>query len=172
MIWLKLIRKFIKVLNSNASPTQIAMGIAFGSLIGFLPFFSLLSLCVFFLILMLNVNISAAFLSIALFSIVSFPLDPIAHKIGYQLLAKTDALIPLWTSLYNMPLVPFTRFNNSIVLGSLVIGIVLFIPVFIIFKRFVIKYRTSWQGRLDKIKIFKMLGISKLYSWYQKFIAE
>ncbi|MFH1283736.1 MAG: TIGR03546 family protein [bacterium] len=171
MFWLKQLKKFIKVLNSNASPSQIAMGIALGSIIGFMPFLSLLSITLFFIILMLNVNLSAVFLAIALFGIISFPFDPLADKMGYFLLAQIDFLTPFWTSLYNLPIVPFTRFNNTVVLGSFVIGLILLIPVYFVFKKLVVSYRESWREKLKKARFFQVLGLSKIYNWYQKFMS-
>jgi len=172
MFWLKQIKKFIKVLNSNASPAQIAGGIALGSIIGMTPFFSLHNLLVGFIILILNVNISAGLLALAVFTVLSIAIDPLAHWVGYWLLVRVDALTPLWTSLYNMPVVPFSRFNNTILLGSLVIALVSFVPIFLLAKWLVVRYRTAWRGRLEKMRFFKMLGLSKVYGWYRKFIAD
>lgn len=171
MIILKLIKKFVKLLNSDASPNQMASGFALGSIIGLTPFFSLHNVVVWMLIFLLKVNVASAFLSIAVFSLVGLVLDPIADIIGYRILAQTEALHGVWTALYNMPIVPFTRFNNTIVMGSVVIALLLFIPVVFSMKYFVIFYRKNLQERLGKLKIFHMLKASKLYQLYVKFLT-
>lgn len=168
MIALKLIKKFIKLLNSDASPTQIAFGFALGSIIGLTPFMSLHNLVIWILIFLLKVNVSGAFLGVAAFSIVGLATDPFADKVGYMVLAQMDSLQGLWTALYNMPIIPFTRFNNTIVMGSFVIALILFIPVVIFMKYFIVFYRTHLQQKLEKVKVFKLLKASKLYQWYDK----
>jgi uncharacterized protein (TIGR03546 family) len=172
MFWLKQIRSFIAVLNSNASPAQVSWGIALGAIVGVMPFKTLLSSLMLLFILLVNVNWSAAMLSIVIFSIISIPLDILSHAIGYALLTKVDALLPLWTRLYNMPFVPFTRFNNSVVLGSLVLGIILLVPNYLIFKRLIVMYRERLQGKVQQSRLFKALGLTKFYEWYTKFMAD
>ena len=44
-----------------------------------------------------------------------FIFDPVFHAIGLQLL-EAPSLRGLWTSMYNTPLVPYTNFNNTVVL--------------------------------------------------------
>lgn len=172
MFWLKQIRSFINVLNSNASPAQVSWGIALGAIVGLMPFKTLLSFILLLIILLVNVNWSAAMLAIAVFGIISIPLDILSNIIGYALLTKVDPLLPLWTWLYNMPVVPFTRFNNSVVLGSLVLGIILIAPNYLIFKRLIVMYRERLQGKVQQSKVFKTLGLTKFYEWYTKFMGE
>ena len=56
-------------------------------------------------------------------------LDPLSHRIGLGLLHLTW-LRPVWTWLYNLPLAPWTSFNNTVVLGSLVLGLALLYPLY------------------------------------------
>ena len=65
----------------------------------------------------------------ALFVPVGFLLDPVFHRIGASLL-QAPSLRPLWTAMYNTPLVPYTNFNNTVVLGSFVGWLVLAVPIF------------------------------------------
>lgn len=169
MLVLKLIRKFIKLLNSDASPTQMAFGFGLGSIIGFTPFGSLHNIIIWILIFLLKVNISAALLGVAVFSLVGLFLDPFADIIGYWVLTQLEFLHPMWTAMYNMPIVPFTRFNNTVVMGSIIISLILFIPVALGMKKFIIVYRSHLRQRLEKIKFFQVFKASKLFQWYVKF---
>ena len=63
----------------------------------------------------------------ALFVPLGFLLDPVFDRIGAGLLGA-PSLRPLWTSWYNTPLVPYTNFNNTVVLGSVVAWLVLAHP--------------------------------------------
>jgi uncharacterized protein (TIGR03546 family) len=169
MFWINIVKKFIGLFHSNINPDEIAAGFALGSIIGFTPFFALHNLFVFFLIIIFNVNIGAAMFGAFIFSMVGVFTDPIAHQIGYLLLVKAEALTPFWTQLYNMPIVPFTRFNNTVVLGSLIISIILFIPVWLMFKKLIILYRTKWKDKVDKWKIMQLMKSTSIYDYYTKF---
>ena len=168
MIFLKIIGKLIKVLRSNASPSQIAWGFALGTFLGFTPFFSLHNLGIVFLIFILNVNISAAIFGWLVSGLLSFFLDPLFHSIGFGMLVQIGFLKPFWTGLYNAPVAPLTRFNNTIVMGSFVFSLIALVPNYFLFRKFVMVYRTSWNEKLQKVKFFKVFKGSKLVKLYFK----
>ncbi|MCD4812962.1 TIGR03546 family protein [bacterium] len=162
MIGLKSISKLAKVLQSDASPWQVAVAAALGVVLGMQPANGPQSLVLFICIFFLNVNIGAAFLSAALFALVGGLLDPVAHKIGYALLSGNETLTPLWTSFANMPIVPFTRFNNTVVLGSLILGLLLFVPVMLATKYLIVYYRARWRDKVAKSKLVSWLKLTKI----------
>lgn len=168
MIFLKILGRFIKVLRSNASPNQIAWGFALGTFLGFTPFLSLHNLIVVLLIFVLNVNVSAALFAFVLCSFLAFFLDPLFHTIGFGMLVQAEFLKSFWTALYNAPAAPFTRFNNTVVIGSFVFALVLCLPSYFLFKGFVQRYRTSWNDKIQKWKIVKVLKGSKVIKLYFK----
>lgn len=169
MFWIKLLKSIVSILQSEISPTQVAWGFALGTLMGFIPFSALHSYFIFVLILMLNVNIGAATLAALIFSFVSMLTDPLADKIGYFLLVRVQALTPLWTKLYNMPVVPFTKFYNTVVLGSFVISLVLFIPSYIFSRKFIVFYRANYKDKVAKWKIMKLFKLTNVAKVYDKF---
>jgi len=151
----KLIKEFLKVLQTDVSPNQIAFGAALGVFLGLVP--GILMKCILFvLILILRVNIGSALAAWTLFGVISFALDPISDKIGFFIL-NIDFLIPLWTYLYNLAIVPFTKFNNSMVMGNIVLGLLFFIPVFFASKKFISYYRTHWRDKVAKWRLTKLL---------------
>jgi uncharacterized protein (TIGR03546 family) len=77
------------------------------------------NLLVFALLLLLNASFAGGMLGWALFVLVGFVLDPVFHRIGHRLL-QSAALRPVRESCYNTPLVPYTNFNNTVMLGSVV----------------------------------------------------
>ncbi len=168
MFWLKLIRDFIKILREGQTPAQIAGGFAAGSIVGLSPVLTLQGIIIWLLIFMIDVNISAALLSFTLFSIIAFLLDPVFHWLGYQILTQVSFLKDLWISLYNAPIAPLTRFNNTVVIGSFLSGIVLFFPVFYGMKKFVIQYRLHIGSRVEKMKIYQVLKKSSLVKLYTR----
>jgi uncharacterized protein (TIGR03546 family) len=116
---LKLIQSLLKTLHSGGTPGQVAAGIALGSALGLTPLVNVHNLIVFPLIVLLNVSFGGGLIGWALFLPLGFVLDPVFDSIGWSLL-QAPSLRGLWTSWYNAPLVPYTNFNNTVVLGSVV----------------------------------------------------
>jgi uncharacterized protein (TIGR03546 family) len=104
-----------------------------------------------------RVNLSSAFLGIALFAIIGFAIDPLLDKIGYVVLVNFDFLNSFYTWLYNLPIVPFTKFNNTVVMGSLITGIILIIPNGIIAKKMLVYYRQNYKDKVANLKIIKFI---------------
>jgi uncharacterized protein (TIGR03546 family) len=168
MIFLKLLSKFIGVLRSGAKPSEIAWGFALGTILGFTPFRGAHTLAVIVLLCILRVNVSAAMFSWLVYSLFAVLFDPLFHSLGFLLLTGIPALIPLWTKLYNAPVAPLTRFNNTVLMGSLVVSLVLLVPNFLFFKWFVERYRESWNAKIKKWKVVHALNTSGVVQWYFK----
>ena len=119
-------------------------------------------------------NISAAILAFLVFSAVVYLFDPLIHSLGYWLLTDIPALKSFWTFLYHTPIVPYTSFNNTVYLGSLIISLVLLFPVFWGVKRFIINYREKYQERVQNWKWVKWIKATKLYGLYERlsFLGE
>ncbi len=168
MFWFKTVRQVIAIFRNNQDPDEIGAGFALGSIIGLNPTNTLHNYVILFLLFLLNVNKGAALISVAFFAVIGYFTDPYAHQIGYKLLVEMPALNPFWTKLYNTPIVPFTRFNNTVVLGSLVIALALFIPVWLIGKKLIILYRKNLQEKVNKLKVIQLLQQAKWYERYTK----
>ena len=166
MFVLKIIAKFIKVLQSAESPTQVAWGFAFGSIIGLTPMMSLHNLILLILIFILKVNIAAAMLAFIVFSLVAFLFDPIFHSIGYFFLVEVRPIFPFWTDMYNAPVAPLTRYNNTILMGSLICALLALYPNYLWFKWFIKKYRETWGEKIKSWKIVRVVKGSKIVRLY------
>ncbi|HUI65363.1 MAG TPA: TIGR03546 family protein [Bacteroidota bacterium] len=168
MFWFKFIRDFINILRAGQTPQQIAGGFALGSILGLSPMLTLQGAFVWLILLALDVNFSAAGVAMTICSLVAYLFDPLFHWMGYQILVNIGPLHGLWTWMYNAPIAPLTRFNNTVVMGSFICAIILFIPVYSGMKSFVVAYRTHIHSRLEKWKIYRALDRSKLLDWYRK----
>lgn len=168
MFWLTIVRDFIKLLRAGQDPRQIAGGFALGSILGLSPMLTLQGVAVWLIILILNVNISAALLAMTLCALFAYILDPVFHLLGYVLLVNVDSLRGLWTWLYNAPIAPLTRFNNTVVMGSFVVALVAFYPIYIGMQRFVIAYRTHVGAKIEKWKIYQIISKSSLVKVYER----
>ncbi|MBU1571091.1 MAG: TIGR03546 family protein, partial [Proteobacteria bacterium] len=124
------------------------------------------NLVVLFLVLILRVNISIFIVGTGIFSGISYLLDPVFHITGLGLLTA-EPLGAFWTILYNLPLLRIERFNNSIVMGSLLFSIALFMPV-CVFTMFIVRhYREHILERVRKTRMMQIIMASRLYSVYQ-----
>jgi uncharacterized protein (TIGR03546 family) len=168
MFYLKFFRDFVNILRAGQTPAQVAGGFALGSILGLSPMLTLQGALIWLILLVLDVNFSAAGVAMTFFSLFAFLLDPLFHWLGFQLLVNVGALKGLWTWLYNAPVAPLTRFNNTVVMGSFVTALVLFVPVYVGMKQFVVAYRTHIHSRLEKWKVYQILDRSKMLQWYRK----
>lgn len=155
MFLLKMLKQVIVIFQTDISPNQVAWGFALGAILGLVPNM-FMKLVLFIIIMMFRVNVSAAFIAWAIYEILSFALDPLFDIIGYQIL-NISFLNAFYTWLYNLPVVPFTKFNNTVVMGSLIVGVILIIPNMIIAKKLLVYYRTHLREKVSKWKIVKIL---------------
>lgn len=170
MFTIKLLAKFLSILNKEGSPRAVAAGMALGAIMGLTPFWSLHNLLVLIIVFMTRVNVGAAFFSLGFFSIIAYLIDPLSNRIGYFLLVQAEGLKSLWTALYNTPFVPWTNFNNTLTLGSLVLSLVLLWPLYLLLLRGVVHYRAKIMPKVMEWKIMKIFTASSLYQWYRRFV--
>ncbi|RLB11197.1 MAG: DUF2062 domain-containing protein [Deltaproteobacteria bacterium] len=163
---IRMIAKLLKVLNSETEPAQISLALCFSMIMGFTPLYSLHNILAVLLVLILRVNLSAFILGWAFFSGLAYLLDPLFHQIGLVLLTLS-ALEGLWTSLYNITLFRLENFNNSIVMGSLFLSLVFFVPLYLILNLTIRKYREHILAWIQKTRIMQAFKASKIYSVYQ-----
>ncbi len=172
MLLLKLVQSLVKALHSEGTPGQVAAGIALGAILGLTPLVNLHNAVVFGLIVILNVSFPGAMLGWALFIPVGFVLDPVFDRLGRLLLLETPALTPLWTAMYNMPILPLTNFNDTIVLGSLVVALAAWVPLFLAARRGVARYRATVGERIKQSRFYRAVTASRIYNFYRLFRPE
>ena len=169
---LKLVQSLIKTLHSEGTPGQVAAGIALGSALGLTPLVNVHNLLIAALILILNVSVGGAMLGWALFLPLGFALDPLFDRIGHQLLLETPALTPMWTTWFNTPVLPYTNFNNTIVLGSVVAWLTLAVPIYFAARSGVARYQATLGERVRRSRFYNAVTASKAYNVYTWFRPE
>jgi uncharacterized protein (TIGR03546 family) len=171
VLLLKLLQQLVKALNSEGTPRQVAAGITLGACLGLTPIGNLHNVAVFLLALVLNVSLAGFALGWTAFVPLGFAFDPLFDAVGRWLLSA-PSLTPLWTKLTNLPVVPYTHFDNTVVLGSFVCWVVAFAPILLLTRWLVATYRARVYERLKKLKVFQVIGASKLYQAYRLFRPE
>ncbi|MFQ5651062.1 MAG: TIGR03546 family protein [bacterium] len=166
MFLLKFISKFIKVLHAGESPSLIAAGFTMGFVVGLTPFWTLQNMILLIIAVLTRVNLASVFFAIFLFSFVTTVFDPLYHALGYYVLAQIENIKPVWTALYNWPIAPYTRFNNTVVMGSLLVALALTFPVYVGSRKGIMLYRQTWGKKLENSRIVKAIRGSALYRWY------
>lgn len=160
------IAKVLKVLNSEAEPSQISLALCLSMIAGLTPILSLHNILVLLAALLLRVNLSAFILGWGFFTGIAYLLDPLFHRLGYGLLAAA-ALEGLWTRLYNLSLFRLENFNNSIVMGSLVFSLLAFVPAYLLSNFIIHRYREHILAWIRKTRLMQFIKASKLYTAYQ-----
>ena len=134
------IARIIAGLYSNRKPAEVAAALSTALLLTFLPGANLLWLTIFVAMFFLRVNHAVALLALALLAPFSAAADPLLHNLGHTVLTR-PGLTELFTAVYNLPLMPFTRFNNTLVMGGLIAGAILWLPVFLLGRMAVMTFR-------------------------------
>ncbi len=156
--------KLILILNSNQKPVQIAGAAALGLLLALVPAGNLLWIALFLLFFLVRVNRAVGLLFLLIFRLFAPLYDPLLDRIGYGMLTMGN-LEPLWTGLYNMPLLPFTNFNDSLVMGGFLSGLILFIPALLLFSVLIRLYRNKLVPLWCNSKFYKKLSA---LPWFKK----
>ncbi|MFT5171451.1 MAG: hypothetical protein ACI9BD_001228 [Candidatus Marinamargulisbacteria bacterium] len=167
-LWiLKQLRSLIKAIESGQTPAQLAGGLVIGFWLGIVPFNVVFFVCMLSLLLLVNVNIGMGVLGMAIFGLIGPVFDSLSHSIGVSLLTA-PFLTSLWTTLFNLPIIPLLNFNNTVSLGSMVIGLLLGFPVFVLGKKGVDGFRHTIKPKLDSLKITKIVKGSRFVKWIER----
>ena len=163
---IKLLAKLLRVINSETEPGQISLGFCFALIAGLTPLLSLHNLFILLLVFILRVNVAAFLLGLAVFTGFAYLLDPLFNLLGLAVLTAS-ALEGLWTSLYQSVWWRLEHFNNSIVMGSLVFSVAVFVPVLLLSNLLIRRYRKHVLAWVQKTRIMQMFKASKLYQTYE-----
>lgn len=153
---LKAIAKLLGAISSNTRPGAIAHAVSCGVLLGFMPKDNLLWYILFIFILFMNIQRGAYALSILLGAALTVFLDPLFDSVGYSILT-IESVKPYYASLLDIPFVAFTKFNNTVVMGSFVCGVAAYIPLYVLARLFVWAWRKYLAEKVRKLKIDAVL---------------
>ncbi len=153
---IKAIAKLILALNGNVKKSQIAAGFAWGVVLGLVPAGNFFWVVLFLLSFFFKHNHASKLLIMAVLKLLSPLIAPLVDLLGWEIL-HIEALQPVFTAWYNMPFVPFTGFNNTLVAGGLVGGVALCLPVFFLFLGLIFLYRNTVGEKVRNSKLVKAI---------------
>ena len=132
ILWtVKLISTARRAIAGRKYPHQLSWAVAFGLLLGVVPHGNLLAIVLLVVVLSLKINHAMAALTAVAATFIATKLDPISHEVGDYVLTHpqlNEAAVNAW----QLPLVPWTDLNNTVVMGSFLIGVGALVPVFMV----------------------------------------
>ncbi|MCU0718324.1 MAG: hypothetical protein MUC83_01365 [Pirellula sp.] len=126
----------------HRSPGAIAGGLAFGTMLGLMPKDSLLALCILSLIAILPINQMIACLATVSLTFAESLTWGVTDWIGFHTLSLS-AVSNLIGSIYQMPIAPWLRLENTVVMGALMLGLLLWGPCFLVTYRVSSRFQRS-----------------------------
>ncbi|MGI9468624.1 MAG: TIGR03546 family protein [Rubripirellula sp.] len=132
IFWIvKLVNSVRRAIEGRKYPHQLAWGIALGLLLGVVPHGNLLAFVLVILVLSLKINHAMAGLTAVCATFLAIKLDPYSHEVGNFILTHPQLQQTTQTA-WSLPFIPWTDLNNTIVMGSFLIGLTSVVPVFLI----------------------------------------
>lgn len=172
MFIIKLIAKLVALLNSNSKPQAVSAAVAFAFLLALIPAGNVLWVILFIITLILKLNWGFELVFIALFKWLVVLLDPLIEPIGWKLM-NFSAVSSMIYQIEEIPGLIFLGLNNSLMIGGLAAGIVLWVPVFILMKFLVTLFREKVSPVIARSKIVMSIKkapvVSKFLSAFQQF---
>lgn len=148
---IKYVTSFFQSLNTNSHPGDIAHAVALGLFLAILPKNNLTFTLLFFLSIFMRINKGAFFLSFVLLGFVTPFMDVLINRIGFWAV-ELQFLRPMFLFLENTPFLAFFKLSNTMVLGALIWGIILYVPCYAIVRFLAGKYRACMQPSVAGIR--------------------
>ena len=159
---IRTIIKLLKALSSDTNPNSLALAICFAAIMGLTPLMSPHNLLFLLIVLLFRIHLSTFIIALPGFALLGLLLDPLFDSFGYYLLTN-NALVDIWTGIYNLSFGRLSLFNNTIIMGSLSFSLLLFFPLFFVAKWLILRFRISFNKWIAKSKIMVILKSSSLF---------
>ncbi len=138
------------------SPHELALGIAFGVLIGLMPKDSAFPWIIALMFLLSRGNLLCGIVAAIAMSAVGPMIDVWSDKMGMAVLS-IDSLQSAYASWMDLPWVAWTRFNNTVVAGSLAIGVIGWLPVYLFSQIFFRVWGIALIQRLMQSRLMRLM---------------
>ncbi|NBX77679.1 MAG: TIGR03546 family protein [Proteobacteria bacterium] len=155
--------QFLQFLGKDKTDFQIALGITTGMMLGLVPVTTLHWFLLLIFVFALRMNLLATMVSALFFAALSFLLSTPIESFGFWTLTSHSALIPIFVRAYHAPIIPFTAFHHTDVMGGTFLGVLLFFPMLVISQRLTHRYRDSLHA------YWLSTRIQRAYVHYRRF---
>ncbi len=148
-----LVRGIARSLVARTSPAQLALGFTLGMILGAMPKTNLIALALCVAIFSLRCNRALGLVAAVAFSFLGTSLDPFTHKVGLAVLS-IHSLQASYAWMLNMPFGAWVGFNNTVVLGTFLLGLYVAYPVFWLSRLFFSVLRSVFGRDTDDPAVF------------------
>lgn len=150
------LRSIVGILTANDSSRQVAVGITIGVVLGLVPKATLVAVVLGVLLCALRVNKAAGMTAAALVAPLAPLLDPFTHKLGLKVLT-IPSLQPTYAWFYDTPLGPWWGLHNTVVCGTLLLGLYLSYPIYLVARGVVDRVQPPAVRLILKYKLGRLL---------------
>ncbi len=162
---LSVIAKLLKVLNSDDNPAQIALAVVFALVMGLTPLMSPHNILILLLVLFIRVNLSFFILSFVVFSGLAYLLDPLSNQLGAAVL-HSEGLQTLWTGFYQSSFWRFMGYNNTLIMGSVCLSLIMAVPVYLAVIWAITQYRDKLRAKVAQSRLALLVKSTSLFKLY------
>jgi len=141
------------------SSRQLALGIALGFVIGFLPKDNLLFAGMVVVLVLSGANLVTGFLSAVAASLLSIPMQELFHFCGEKILG-IDFVSANLVKVIDLPLLAWTDIHHTVVLGGFCVGMAFFIPVYFISLELLNYFRSKLKKLVEVTTLARVDGYS------------
>ena len=120
---------FVECCLASNAPSSSLLGFTIGMMIGLVPKGNLIALSLCVLLFSMRCNKGLGLAAAVAFSFVGPWTDPFAHRLGLAALSL-QPMQATYASIFKLPLGPWLGFNNTVVTGSLLMGLYVAYPVY------------------------------------------
>lgn len=161
--------RLFDLVKSETSPVYISAGIVLGMWLGLTSVSTLQWFLLFFTAILVRTNLVALLFSVFLFGVSAEFFYPLFNMMGDRVLLSAARLHPLWAWLYHAPIIPFTRFTDTTVMGSGIFCTLASVPVFLAFYFFLSRRWEYLKAAAVYSQLWAAWTSSRLYQRYMRF---
>ena len=150
------LRFLVKGVLDDHGPRRIALGLAVGMVIGLVPKGNLIALALSLVLFGTTINPGAGLCAAFVFSWIAIAWEPFLHRAG-MLVLTAQGWQDTYAAIYDLPFLPWTRLNNTLVVGGLLVGLYLFYPMYWFSLKAVERLRPPLVARIQKYRLARLL---------------
>lgn len=168
MLILSPIFRLFDLILGESSRFQLCMGAVLGMCLGLTPIFSLQWVMLWLMFFFVRFNLLSGLISFFIFSALHTTFYPVFNVIGNYLLSETKFLDQFWEFVLNMPIFPYTNFNNSTSLGSFICCMLLAYPLYWSMDRSIVFFNLRLSYRIHGSRLMRSWRASRLNRLYEQ----
>lgn len=155
-VLLRPIRLFLRAMLTGSTPSQMSLGLACGVLLGLIPKGNLLAISLALLIAATRANLGVVAAAATICTYLAHWIDPLSDRVG-RFVLTLPSLQGFWTDVYNTPGMPWTNFNDSVVMGGFLIGLLLIGPLYFLTQSVFAEYMDIFAERAKTWRLTRLM---------------